>query len=402
MRRSRTVVIIVVCAAAAAAVLRWARSGRRAPAAGSAGTTAGGGVAAGTTAVGLERAKRPPPAWFGRKYRPAKRVAGRVLFEGAPVAGAEVRLESVLARVKAAPPLVATTAADGRFDFGPQRAAAYAVVAQAPERAAAIAQVDLTDPAQKRPPTRSSCASATAPWPCAARCATPRAAPSCARVCARTASSAPTPTTTALSALPRPGRALDRVRRRRLRHRGAHRARRGTRAPRRGARARGGHRGPRGAQGQPRAGGRGAGVGVAARVGRDHAASVGAMADAEGRLRVEGLLPGTWGVNATADGLAGVGGVTVTVEAGRTSEEIVVEVVLTGVVRGRVVAAGTPVPGASVYMAHANPVARSCVGFSQSDGSFVTDGVPLGEVVPVVEGFEVLSPKTLAVAGADR
>jgi RNA polymerase sigma factor (sigma-70 family) len=71
---------------------------------------------------------------------PARRIAGRVLDGDAPAAGATVQL--VLAGV---PVLVAEVTADrqGAFDLGEHAAAAYRVIASAPDRAPDQAAIDL-------------------------------------------------------------------------------------------------------------------------------------------------------------------------------------------------------------------------------------------------------------------
>lgn len=76
---------------------------------------------------------------------PRRRVAGRVTFEGKPVAQALVRLEPEPSpeglRVK-----TARTSDDGRFDFGAQPALRYSVAAGAAGRSDAVVAVDLRDP----------------------------------------------------------------------------------------------------------------------------------------------------------------------------------------------------------------------------------------------------------------
>jgi RNA polymerase sigma factor (sigma-70 family) len=100
-------------------------------------------------------------ALLGQPDRPARRIAGRVTRDGAPAAGATVRLG-----LAGLPVLVdeVTTGADGRFDLGERSAAAYEVVASAgPDVAAAGARVDLrrddaTPPSDRLELALSGCA----------------------------------------------------------------------------------------------------------------------------------------------------------------------------------------------------------------------------------------------------
>lgn len=91
-------------------------------------------------------------SWSGQPGAPARRLAGRVTFEGAPVSGASVTISTVAAsRARRndpaiAPGIRAQTNADGVFDFGMQVAAVYTVTASAPARTAAVAKADLRDP----------------------------------------------------------------------------------------------------------------------------------------------------------------------------------------------------------------------------------------------------------------
>jgi RNA polymerase sigma factor (sigma-70 family) len=86
------------------------------------------------------------PAWLAQADVKARHVAGRVVFRGAPVAGASVELASVASEsgLVAAPRRV--TNAAGEFDFGAQRAMPWSVRASAPGKASARLDVDLRDP----------------------------------------------------------------------------------------------------------------------------------------------------------------------------------------------------------------------------------------------------------------
>lgn len=88
---------------------------------------------------------QPALEWLAQEGAPRRALAGRVLAGDAPAAGAVVRL--------LADPLPAqdvTTDANGRFDFGEQLPREYVVGATLPGKLAAIARVDLRDPAAPR------------------------------------------------------------------------------------------------------------------------------------------------------------------------------------------------------------------------------------------------------------
>lgn len=85
------------------------------------------------------------PACMSQPGAPPRRVAGRVLFEGQPVADALVRLQPTPSPEGLRVRLV-RTGADGRFDFGLQAPLRWAVAAAAPGRTEALASVDLRDP----------------------------------------------------------------------------------------------------------------------------------------------------------------------------------------------------------------------------------------------------------------
>ncbi len=71
----------------------------------------------------------------------ARRIAGVVTLEGAPVANATVTLRGTLEHL----PALVTDAA-GHFDFGPQVPSSYVVAAEAPRLTAALRSIDLRDP----------------------------------------------------------------------------------------------------------------------------------------------------------------------------------------------------------------------------------------------------------------
>lgn len=103
------------------------------------------GAAGRLAAIGLDP-HGAPPGWVAQAGAPERRVAGRVVSDGAPVAGARVRLTSDLSRTGLVPAVERRTGADGRFDFGIQLARELEIGAVAPGKLAAVAHVDLRDP----------------------------------------------------------------------------------------------------------------------------------------------------------------------------------------------------------------------------------------------------------------
>ena len=81
-------------------------------------------------------------AWQTQLGVAERRIAGRVVFQGAPVADALVRLASD----PAVPASEQRSDREGRFDFGPRAARTYAIGAAMAGKRAAIAHVDLRDP----------------------------------------------------------------------------------------------------------------------------------------------------------------------------------------------------------------------------------------------------------------
>ncbi len=96
----------------------------------------------------------PPelPIWFGHPDRPARRIAGRVLHDARPVAGARVVLMSDAARAGLYKAPEVMTGADGAFDFGPQRAAEYDVSAITADHRFGYTNVASHDPVAEPQP----------------------------------------------------------------------------------------------------------------------------------------------------------------------------------------------------------------------------------------------------------
>lgn len=91
------------------------------------------------------------PAWVAQPEAPSRRVAGRVTFEGKPVANALVRLSPQQQPVGVAAADV-RTAADGAFDLGLQPPLQYRINASSPGLTDALVSLDLRDPTAKPAP----------------------------------------------------------------------------------------------------------------------------------------------------------------------------------------------------------------------------------------------------------
>jgi protocatechuate 3,4-dioxygenase beta subunit len=125
--------------------------------------------------------------------------------------------------------------------------------------------------------------------------------------------------------------------------------------------------------------------------GPDRPQSMTGISDADGKVRISGLVPGRYRVNGYADGLSSEGSVELLAEVG-TSAETTLRLTATSRITGKVMNAGKPVVGAQVAAVRKSPAWRSAPGFSQSDGSFTLEQVPPGEVVFVAPPYEVQSP----------
>lgn len=90
-----------------------------------------------------------PPAWFITPNATARKIAGRVTLNGAPVKDATVSLQSELTRAAYAVPIHLHTDARGAFDFGVQVPARYDIAAASPGTTAALLTIDLANPGLK-------------------------------------------------------------------------------------------------------------------------------------------------------------------------------------------------------------------------------------------------------------
>jgi len=83
--------------------------------------------------------------WLAQEGVPARSLTGRVLLDGVPTSGALVRLIA-----DPLPSREIRTDANGRFDFGEQMPREYVLGAALPGKLAAIRRIDLRDPAAPR------------------------------------------------------------------------------------------------------------------------------------------------------------------------------------------------------------------------------------------------------------
>ncbi|HEY4175764.1 MAG TPA: sigma-70 family RNA polymerase sigma factor [Kofleriaceae bacterium] len=117
--------------------------------------------------------------------------------------------------------------------------------------------------------------------------------------------------------------------------------------------------------------------------------------DDEGRFQISRLAPAAFRLFATTDGLTNDTGVSAFAQPTRTSREVRIVVSPRGRVVGTVVANGVPVSGAHVFAT--SGTAESGEAFSQSDGTFELDRVPLGHVRVIATNYQVSPPVELDV-----
>ncbi len=350
----------------------------------------------GTSVVHSTTPQAQPPAWFGSRSTPERRIAGRVTFEGAPVVGAIVSLHSILTTAGASAER-RTSAADGTFDFGPHRVAGYDVTAEATDKVAAILHIDLADPVRTPTPERLELR---------------------LTACGALVTG---------SILDASGGPIARARVRREGLAGVVADDKGTyklcvpRGESSVEYAADGYgsvllaldvagelrqdivlvpegvltvRTVRAEDGKP----------VADAIvfvfpqdwSRDRPAGSVAMTDGDGRARVTRLVPGQYRVNGLADGMQSEAPVSVQVEVG-TSPEVILRLTATARIAGKVMRKGVPVANAQVVAVRKSPVGRSVSWTTGPDGAFMLDRVSLGEVVFTAFPFDVKSPTSLQV-----
>jgi RNA polymerase sigma factor (sigma-70 family) len=122
------------------------------------------------------------------------------------------------------------------------------------------------------------------------------------------------------------------------------------------------------------------------------------FSDEAGKFKIAGVAPGPHTVLAEAAGyVATQGGVPVTIDAGQTSIELVIRLEHGSTIRGVVHKDDKPVAGAHVSVA-ADDAWRQPIAVSQTDGSFVLTNVPHGSIRFTAHPYDVTSPETFMVS----
>ena len=346
------------------------------------------------SAEGTRAAEAPIPTWLTQAGAPSRGVAGRVLFEGAPVRGAEVRLvtEPSETGVRAEPRAV--TDADGRFDLGRQPPLHGLLVATAPGRTAAMRPVELADPTLAVDAIELRVEPCTAAVHGVVHDAGGGVIPG-ARVRLLGEDGAPGPRATADEhgayriCVP-PGDVMIAVE---AAGYGGVSVELTAYAPKR-----------RDLALSPEAivTGRvvrqdGAGVpnALVSLVPTAPAASTSAVVlgwtDEHGRFVLGGVAGGAHRVIARADGLGSGRPVEIAATPGERSDEVTCTLEPTRRLEGVVVEAGRPVPGARIF-AQSRVELSGAMAISQRDGTFVAEGVPRGALDVSVEGRQLEQP----------
>jgi RNA polymerase sigma factor (sigma-70 family) len=344
-----------------------------------------------------------PPGWLAQEGAPRRRIAGRVVEDGTPAGNVLVRVTSELSQAGLMPALEQRTKADGRFDFGDQVAREFTVGAAAAGKLAAIEHIDLRDPTSH--PEAMELALRT----CAAAffgkvidaSGVPIAHAQVLREDAIGTESDPSgayeicmPSTATLGSGLRivvradgfGGISLDASPSGRVHHdfvltpeasvSGLAFAR----------------------DGRPVAN---AEIWIepevyGTRPMSERAALIITATDADGRFHLVGVSGGRHRLNGVGLGVSAVP-LVITVDAA-SSQDVVLHMVDTGIVRGHVVTSGRPVAGAQITMGN-NGLTTAV---SQTDGSFVFDALPIGEVQLTTAPFGIRSPRSVTVVAGDR
>jgi RNA polymerase sigma factor (sigma-70 family) len=357
----------------------------------------------------VEGAERPLPGWLAQDGVKPRRVAGRVVsLEGAPIEGASVELASVATAAGIVEGPRAVTNAAGGFDFGPQAAMTYAVSASAPQWTGAVQIVDLRDPTARPRPDHIELRLG----PCdAAMVGSVRDASGGPIVAARVAwvpagevdaiiagASVETDPAGRFELCVERGREID-----------AEVSAEGYGAVVVRTTVRGRERFDfslvpeatvvgrviREDTGKPVANAHvrlGPGQG-----GFERTASRAAFSGSDGRFRISGVAPGPHVLAAVADRLATARETPIVVEAGQTTDEILLALETRSTVRGRVIDGEKPVAGAVVAARTSDAGRQSADAVSQEDGSFVLDRVPRGQVRFVARPHQVVRPETFEI-----
>jgi protocatechuate 3,4-dioxygenase beta subunit len=126
-----------------------------------------------------------------------------------------------------------------------------------------------------------------------------------------------------------------------------------------------------------------------------HVADGSATTNSAGRFRITGLAPAKYLLVAYGDGIA-TRSPHLALATAAGGHEVRIVVARAVRITGLVVMGGKPVGGARVGIATKPPIAGP-ESYSQPDGKFVLDGVPVGTVSFVAPPYEVKSPRSLKV-----
>jgi protocatechuate 3,4-dioxygenase beta subunit len=391
----KVIAAIVVVLAVVIAIVMWKREPSR-PKQTAAPTTPISAPAS-VTVRGADGVERTLPAWMFARA-PGQRIAGRVTFRGQPVKDALVQLQSRLTAADIVLPVDVRTDAQGHFDLGVRPATAYDVTATSPDTAAAIVHLELENPKLDPPPDHlelvlGECTSSVEgtvydasnnPVPKArirrdGLVGTETDAKGHYKVCvpfgdAELHYSADGYGSVILTIDARGQMVRDvvlvpeatisvRV------------VRDDTLQPVQGALV----------------------LINPATWGPDRARPASAITDADGRVRIDALVPGRFHVFAIAEGAQTSQASEVLAEVG-VPAEITVKIVATAKITGHVMSANKPLAGVEVSAIRKAPTMRSPVAFTQADGSFVLDRVPVGDVSFIAFPYDVESPTSLQTA----
>ena len=359
-------------------------------AAGSAATTRGGSTPAGNAADMAALAAKP---WFIQPSAAARRIAGRVTHDGKPLPGAVVRLGDALSHAELA---TRVSGSDGTFDFGMLAPATFAVSAEAAEKTPAGTIVSAADPRAKTDQIKLELG------PCRSRihghvvdASGGGIANARLRVAGLGGTDADATGKYALC-IP-PGDSQIRVD-----------------ADGYGATNRPFHLVgelkhdfelvPEAVIAGTVVDERGAGVAFASVVAlpqaieQPHFLGDGrATADAEGKFRIANLHPGRFMLAASSADYGATSAKPAVAAPGSSNAEITIVVSKRARISGKVVMGGKPVAGARMSVAGPDLLRRAA--FSQDDGTFVLEGVPMGKQELNAGTYEVLTPKTVDTTG---
>ncbi len=355
----------------------------------------------------VEGADPKMPAWLGQRGVRARRIAGKVVYRGAPVEGATVELASLASESGLMPAQRRTTNAAGEFDLGLQSPMEWSVRATAPARSGTMLDVDLRDPGVRSEQLVLELGSCDAAMYGAVRDASggPIVKAKLARL--QQGLRSPVPGGTSVTTDDKgayelcvevrwPGWVMVEVS-----AEGYGAIAVNTLVPGRikvdfalvpEAMVVG--RVVRDSDGEPVPGAH-VFVPIQGRQQREGTGWRGAFTDDTGRFRIDRVAAGRHLVIARADGMPASRGVPITVIAGQTTPEIEIRLSAGARLTGTVVEKGKPVASAKVTAIHDDRVERTAI--SQIDGTFVLDEIPRGELRFTALPYDVISPTKLII-----